>query len=398
MTASFGIAHPRASSELGIPATRDVDAMLVLAAVFSAGFLVPSVAGDFVVADLFIVAMLIVALPSLARGEPQGLMRSTILPLLLILLGSLLGVLAMGVEPWMVRDLLKDVGAFGSLLAGVVLLRRVGPRGLRAVASAAAVATVIVVLLLLAETGLRAAAVFPNPNVAAHYLGANLIVLSRAPISRWLRVTASGFALVGLVVTGSFGALLMVVGAFAYLGATSSASSGRSRLRILVPILLVTVFGIVMVNLPSSTSDTGFNVKHLERSSTGRLGKWTATSEVVRDHPLGIGPGSNRGLGLLPDQQEAHNEYLAYLSERGVVGLAGLIALYGALWLYGAPGGLTRALTIGFALQSLVRETFHYRHVWLLLALAIVLDERMATPPQPQALGPPRHTPGRDTP
>lgn len=393
MTATLGIVHPEARGE-GIPAVRDVDAMLVSAAVFSAGFLVPTVAGDFVIADLFILGLVMVSLPSLARGEPRGLLPSLALPLLLILLGSMMGVLAMGVESWMVKDLVKDVGAFGSLLAGVALLRRAGPRGLRAVAGAAAVGTMVVVLLLLSETGLRAAGMFPNPNVAGHFLGANLIVLSRAPISRWLRLTASGLALAGLIVTGSFGALIMVIGAFAYLGVGSSGSSRRSRLRILVPILLVGALGMVMVNLPSSTSETGFNSKHLERSSTGRLGKWTATVEVVRDHPLGTGPGSNRGLGLLPDQQEAHNEYLAYLSERGVVGLAGLIALYGALWWYGRAGGLTRALTIGFALQSAVRETLHYRHLWLLLALAIVLDERLATTPRPEPARKPRPTPG----
>lgn len=393
MTATLGIMHPEARGE-GIPAIRDVDALLVAAAVFSAGFLVPSVAGDFVIADLFIAGMVLVSLPLLARGEPQGLLRSISLPLLLILLGSMMAVLAMGVEFWMIKDLVKDVGAFGSLLAGVALLRRTGPRGMRAVAGAAAVGTVVVVLLLLAETGLRAAGVFPNPNVAGHFIGANLILVSRAPISRWLRLTASALATTGLVVTGSFGALIMVIGAFAYLGTGSSGSSRRSRLRILVPILLVGTLGMILVNLPSSTSETGFNSKHLERSSSGRLGKWTATVEVVRDHPLGIGPGSNRGLGLLPDQQEAHNEYLAYLSERGVVGLAGLISLYGALWWYGRPGGLTRALTIGFALQSAVRETLHYRHLWLLLALAIVLDERLATTPRPKPARTPRLSPG----
>jgi hypothetical protein len=77
----------------------------------------------------------------------------------------------------------------------------------------------------------------------------------------------------------------------------------------------------------------------------------------------------------LPGDQEAHNEFLAYLTERSLIGLIGLILLYLAIWRLGPRGGVTRALVIGFALQSLVRETLHYRHLWLLLAFALVLDE-----------------------
>ncbi|MBY5161756.1 O-antigen ligase family protein [Salsipaludibacter albus] len=377
MTLSPGI-DLRHRVDPGIPALRDVDALLVLGAVFGAGFLVPSIGGDLVIADVFVMAAIVLWLPGLVRGQPRGVLRAVSLPLLIILLGSMLAVLAMGIEVWMVRDLVKDVAAFGSFLAAVTLLRRMGPRGVQAVAGAAAVGTCIVVVMLLAETGLRARGVFPNPNVAAHFLGANLIVLSRAPIPRWLRLPAMVLAVVGLVVTGSFGALMMVTGAFAYLE-LGAVTSGRvtNRLRLVIPVVVVAAAVLAMVNLPSSTSDSGFNAKHLDRSTTGRMGKWTATVEVVIDHPLGIGPGSNRALGLLPEQQEAHNEYLAYLSERSIVGLVGMVALYGALWRYGRRGGLTRAFVIGCALQSLVRETWHYRHLWLLLALAVVLDERV---------------------
>lgn len=351
---------------------------LPVAAVLGAAFHGPSIGAGFTLADLPVAAMLLVWLPTTRYGRPRGVLATVALPLVLILLGSLIGALAVGVEVWIVRDLAKDLGAFASFLAMITLLRDGGPRAHRIVGMVAAATTVIVALLLLTDPSLRGQAGFPNPNVAAHFLGTNLIVLTRSPVPRWLRVLGVAAGAAGLVAAGSFGAMLMIVGAFAYLGYAAQARAGRAALRRVLPLALIAVFLLVMTNLPETTQETGFNTSHLERSSGGRFVRWQATIELAVANPTGIGPGSNRGLALLPHGQEAHNEYLAYLTERGVIGLAGLLALFAAIWRVGGPGSLTRALVIAYGLQGLVRETTHYRHLWLMLAFAVVLDTYQA--------------------
>lgn len=358
--------------------TPDFELTLTVCAVIAAGLLTPSFGPGFAIADLFIFALILLWFPKAVHGEPYRVLGAVTVPLMLILLGSVLGTMTVGAQSWIVRDLVKDVGAFASFLAVVAVLQRRGSPALRAVGIAAAVGTIIVSAMLLSEGQLRAQAGFPNPNLAGHFLATNLLVLARAPVPRWLRLAASALCVAALVAVGSFGALIMVVGGFAYLTSTAPATPRMRMIRRVAPVALVVGLLVVMTNLPETTGETGFNANHFERSSQGRLTRWSDTLEVAATYPTGIGPGSNRGLGLLPHQQEAHNEYLAYLTERGIIGLAGLVLLYAALWRLGARGGVTRALIIGFALQSMVRETLHYRHLWLLLAFAIVLDATRA--------------------
>jgi O-antigen ligase len=249
------------------------------------------------------------------------------------------------------------------------------------VAWASALSTILVIALLLVELGTRKQGTFANPNIAAHFLVTNLVVLTRAPLPRWLRLAALGAAIVGIVETGSFGAMLMTVGAFGYLTLTLPSEKRRAIIRRFAPLAgLVLILALVSASSEgaASTAESGYNQRHFERSSEGRLNRFRIASGVALEYPFGLGPGSNRGLGLLPGDQEAHNEYLAYLTERGVLGLVGLLLLYTALFRLGSRGGLVRALVIGYSLQSMVRETFHYRHLWLLLAFALVLDERLA--------------------
>lgn len=348
--------------------------LLPAAAVFGAAFHGPPIGAGFMLADIAVAAMVLVWLPTTTAGRPRGVLAAVAVPFVLILLGSTIGALAVGIEVWIVRDLAKDVGAFASFLAMITLLRDGGPRALRVVGIVAALTTVVVAALLVADPSLRGQAGFPNPNVAAHFLGTNLIVLVRSPVPRWLRVLGVLAASAGLVAAGSFGALLMVVGAFSYLGYARLAVDGRPVLRRVVPLTLLALFAIVMTNLPETTQETGFNTSHLERSSGGRFVRWEATLGVALENPTGIGPGSNRGLALLPHGQEAHNEYLAYLTERSAIGLGGLLWVFAAIWRLGTRAGLTRALVIAYGLQGLVRETSHYRHLWLMLAFVLVVD------------------------
>jgi O-antigen ligase len=135
----------------------------------------------------------------------------------------------------------------------------------------------------------------------------------------------------------------------------------------------------------------GDSVGRADKSLAGRLSLWTRA--VARTGPqvlTGIGPGqaktqlqiSNGSVtrkGTL-DVHSLHNDYLAFLVERGILGLAGLLWLYAALarragrlalagwrWDVWLP-----ALGAGFvatAADAFFHEAFHYRHVVVLFAL-----------------------------
>ncbi|HEX9848041.1 MAG TPA: O-antigen ligase family protein [Acidimicrobiia bacterium] len=352
--------------------------VLVFAAVFATGFLVPSFGPGFVIADVFILAIISVWVATIPRGEPRGVVPRVLPPLILIFIGSLFGTMEVGVKSWIVSDLIKDVGSFASFLAMVTILRFGDDTTMRAVGWGAGLSTIMVTVFLLLEAGTRAQGFFPNPNVAAHFLVTNLVVMTMAPLSRRFRYIVIGIGVAGLLAAGSFGSVIMAVGAFGYLLVTMSSVKRRQMIKkfgAAASVILALVLLSGSMQAATQGADLGFNERHFERSSEGRLARWTQAFQVAVEHPLGVGPGSNAGLGLLPGDQEAHNEFLAYLTERSLIGLIGLILLYLAIWRLGPRGGVTRALVIGFALQSLVRETLHYRHLWLLLAFALVLDE-----------------------
>jgi O-antigen ligase len=116
------------------------------------------------------------------------------------------------------------------------------------------------------------------------------------------------------------------------------------------------------------------------------------------DGLIGLGPGSTKPIltaGNYPYPNEAHNDFLAALSERGVLGLFGLLLLVGAVALWAAPLA-RRPLTAGFAAVvprpagfvaallamafiSYYEEILHFRFVWALFGIVAVLGKDART-------------------
>jgi hypothetical protein len=57
----------------------------------------------------------------------------------------------------------------------------------------------------------------------------------------------------------------------------------------------------------------------------------------------------------------------------------GLVGLWVTIWRRTERGGLAHLLIVGVLVAGLFRETMHYRHLWLLLALGVALD-RLGSP------------------
>lgn len=112
------------------------------------------------------------------------------------------------------------------------------------------------------------------------------------------------------------------------------------------------------------------------------------------DTLLGIGPGQVKNTLIAQDApyaKMAHNDYLAALVERGVLGAGAVILLAGSVAVrsrriarrgalppdYAAVvprPELLGALVVSIAVSAALYETLHFRHVWALLGLIAVLE------------------------
>jgi hypothetical protein len=136
-----------------------------------------------------------------------------------------------------------------------------------------------------------------------------------------------------------------------------------------------------------------FAVGVYEYDTGGRLYAWQAALELWRSHPvIGVGPGNfeflspgiQERLGASFITPSAHNTYLRVLAENGVVGLVSLVtplifaavamgragSKNNALWLTGHRLWLTASL-IALIANGLFIDSLHFRHLWLVFALAL---------------------------
>jgi O-antigen ligase len=220
-----------------------------------------------------------------------------------------------------------------------------------------------------------------------------------------------------MYVTGSNGALTALLGGAAALGLGRYLRGGRTREQVmaLVGAAILTgvlVIGVVvsLVGIPSigrtdvdvfaraeQQGALAYNVGRLDRGVDDRLAIWSAGWRSAAPRlAIGVGPGQATidvgGLTGLP--YSLHNDLLAYIVERGVLGVVGYLMLQAILlgWsgrLLGAEGsgrgtyrGLAAAVVANLVF-SMSHETMHFRHVWVLYAMVaaaiLVLSARERT-------------------
>ena len=105
----------------------------------------------------------------------------------------------------------------------------------------------------------------------------------------------------------------------------------------------------------------------------------------------GLGPASTKPLlttGVYPYANEAHNDWLAALVERGVLGLGALLLLAGGVIARAGPvrrplsapmaaacagpAGIVAAI-LAVSINSFYEEVLHFRPLWMLFGIAAVL-------------------------
>jgi O-antigen ligase len=266
--------------------------------------------------------------------------------------------------------------------------------------------------------GYRVSGASKNPNLAASYMVTSFFVLLASPWPRrWLaRLIAAGGLLLAIYVTGSNGALLGLAAGVAVLTVAACLRGSRTRRQrlevagaaLLVGVLLLTG-ALLVVGIPQvGVSDVqavakrerggafGSNLGRLDRSVGSRLNLWSdawrgAGSRVV----VGVGPDAARRIPFAAGtlRRGLHNDYFAFLIERGILGLLGLLALCAVVLRWSGrllaarppddtswrwrPAGLAGGVIANLVLAT-NHESFHFRHFWLLLGLVWAAGQLVA--------------------
>lgn len=156
-----------------------------------------------------------------------------------------------------------------------------------------------------------------------------------------------------------------------------------------------------------------FSVPVLKRILVGEMGlkEFLAWRISLQDYDLyrfnrqreGIEAGLTHLVGVGPGAWDyAHNLYVRSFAEHGILGLVSILALFAVLLTglfrralaevskpYGLSARVLLACLAGLALNSIVIDTIHWRHLWLIFALAWavctdrgpdLLDQRIGSP------------------
>ena len=331
------------------------------------------------------------------------------------LLYMIAGALSAGVSPYPMVGLvsvLQDLVLITWALSIANACRTVG--ALRVVVSAwawtsIAWAGVLVVAVFTGMSGLagqeiehgRAALTFVSPNQAGNYFAISLLVVlaSPAPRNRILRIAGLVLISLALVFAASNASLGGVAAALVIVWILRVARRrGTVQALFSVSVAAVTAMVVVLVVVRSGVLDAAHESNNLfirntigrsERSAGDRLLRFDQLERLyARGGVIGYGAAATKSVlesQRVWNAKSAHNDYIATMVERGVVGAFGLALIWGALVAMAAaiasrplapafrsavpgPEYLVGALVV-IALAGVSHEVLHFRHVWALFGL-----------------------------
>lgn len=364
--------------------------LLALAIVFT-GFLYPKFGGSgkgseggLAFPDIVIGAMIVSSMVHVLRGDwlARDEARAISVPIFVIALGALIGSLWSGLHGWIINFFVRDIAVILAFLSATDILRRGGTRAVRLCYGALGLCIILAAVQLGTSGGneLRASGTFPNPNIPGHLLAIAILCWSTAPF-RWSTKGSVIFVgIVGLLAAASFGSMLQLSVGFGYLAYSNldkaaTVMRGR-RLLMVLPIMFLALSAFFVYTQLSGSGQTGFNQARFNRSGGTRGEVWAQALDKFPDAPWGVGPGSVRGYSLNDFATELHSEPLAYLIERGPIGLFGLFLMWFVMVRLAPARTSARAMVFAYIVGSFFRETAHYRHFWMLFALALVSAEQ----------------------
>jgi O-antigen ligase len=241
-------------------------------------------------------------------------------------------------------------------------------------------------------TGTRARALFKDPNVFGPFLvPAALIVMHELLEPRLLRSgrflkLAMVFVLTcGILFSYSRAAWLNLVVGVMVMGVILALRRGGGKRAFVFMGVLVLAAVIVIVSI-QVTGQLGFLQERarFQTYDNQRFGAQAGGIALAERKPIGVGPGQFE----LVEPISAHSTYVRALTEQGVLGFVVIVALlYGTLLMalrnavvgrhtYGISSAALLGAWCGILANSLVVDTLHWRHLWLIAGLI------WAAPPQ----------------
>jgi len=253
--------------------------------------------------------------------------------------------------------------------------------------------------------GSRTALTFGDPNVSANYYVISLMIICATgkPRRRGWRWLSYGLLVAAIFSTGSNSGMVSLVVAVSV--ATVLAIRRRAGMAAAVTacaflavagILVKSTVSFKSIQQRAYASNYAFIRDGLGRGEVSTDQRKMLLHEGIALYKsgglLGQGPVSTKTrltAEMAPFVKEAHNDYLAALTERGVIGTLGLILLMAGLvvraaWLardrlsppfkavVSRPNAIVGALA-GTMVTETVYELLHVRHVWTLFALVATL-------------------------
>jgi O-antigen ligase len=257
-----------------------------------------------------------------------------------------------------------------------------------------------------AREGSRTALTFGDPNVSANYYVISIMIICATglPRQRAWRFAAYGLLVAAVLSTGSNSGMVSLLVATSV--ATVLAIRRRAGMLAAVSacafllaagVLLKTTVSFKSIQQKAYASQYAFIRDGLGRGEVSVDQRSMLLHESIGLYKsggvLGQGPVSTKTrltAEMAPFVKEAHNDYLAALTERGVLGTLGLILLMSGLVLRAIvlarrrlSGPFARVVArpyaiIGALAGTMVTETvyelLHVRHVWALFALVAALS------------------------
>lgn len=244
----------------------------------------------------------------------------------------------------------------------------------------------------------RVAGLFENPVWAALFQLMGFVPLLLGGLRRKLSLLLGAVLLFSILATASLGALSSLVGASILGMFLLLLMGGHLKFLLWLTAVITLVTGLFIFSI-TQFPDVLASLEHLTTDRAAhtageRLDLWGSGTEVLFSSKsiLGVGPANYRDF---LENKTLHNDILQFGVERGVIGLLGLVLL-GSEALNSAvkillnqvksrdkarPSGVIfLAMLFGIFLESNAHQIFHFRSVWLGLALLEVTYFRMTFP------------------
>jgi O-antigen ligase len=240
----------------------------------------------------------------------------------------------------------------------------------------------------------RPSGLFVNANWAAFFQLLGFVPLVLATYSKKVAIILGIVLLSTMVVTGSMGATLaFLVGLM--IAVTAIALSGHLALIIKIFVqlaIVISLLGGLLYFIISQNQRYQDHFEHIflgraERSSGGRFDLWQRGLDAFLDHNvlfLGVGPDNFREVDVKMTDNQLHNDFLAFSVERGLLGTLGLVLFAILVWGRAAymvlisnkyPDRARLTVVVFLAamtaaiVESLTHQVFHFRELWLVLAV-----------------------------